>query len=55
MVAMVGGNAYSIETVPFADGYGHTEMIAIDGYQCEIVDGMRVYYGDSLCDLYESD
>ena len=37
------------------EGYGHTEMIAIDGYRCEIVDGMRVYYGDSLCDSDESE
>ena len=48
-------NAYSIENDPFADGYSHTEMIAIDGYRCEIVDGMRVYYGDSPCDSDESD
>ena len=54
-VAMVGLNAFSIENDPFADGYGHTEMIAIDGYRCEIVDGMRVYYGDSPCDSDESD
>ena len=47
VVAMVVMNALSIENDPFADGYGHTEMIAIDGYRCEIVDGMRVYYGDS--------
>ena len=30
-------------------------MIVIDGYRCEIVDGMRVYYGDSPCYSDESD
>ena len=54
VVAMVGGNAYSIETNPFADGYGHTEMIAIDGYRGEIINGMKMYYGDSPCDSDES-
>ena len=54
-VVMVGGNAYLIETDPFAEEYGHTKMLAIDGLRCEIVDGMRVYYEDSPCDSDESD
>ena len=54
-VVMVGGNAYSIVPDPFAEEYGHTKLLAIDGFRCEIVDGMRVYYEDSLCDSDESD
>ena len=54
-VVMVCGNAYSIENDPFAEEYGHTEMIAIDGFWGEIVDGMVVYYEDNPCDSDESD
>ena len=54
-VVMVCGNAYSIENNPFSEEYGHTEMIAIDGFRGEIVDGMVVYYEDNLCDSDESD
>ena len=55
VVDMVGMDVLSIENDLFADGYGDTEMIAIEGYRCEIVDGMRVYYGDSPCNSDESD
>ena len=44
MVAMMGMDAWSIEKDMFADGYSDTERIAVDGFRCEIVDGMRVYY-----------
>ena len=48
MVAMVGMDAWSIEKDMFADGYGDTEMIAIDGYRCEIVDGMKLGHWECL-------
>ena len=54
-VAMVCGNAYSIENDPFAEEYGHTKILAIDGFRGEIVDGMVVYYEDNPCDSDESD
>ena len=54
MVAMVGMDALSIENDLFDCVKGDTEMIAMDGYRCEIVDGMTVYYGGSPCDSDES-
>ena len=54
-VVMVCGNAYSIENDPFAEEYGHTKILAIDGFRGEIVDGMVVYYEDNPCDSDESD
>ena len=56
MVAMVGMNALPIRNdAPFDCGDGDTAWIANNGYQCEIVDGMTVYYGGNLCDSDESD
>ena len=52
---MIGGNAYSIENDPFAEEYGQTEILAIDGFWGEIVDGRVVYYEDNPCDSDESD
>ena len=50
VVAMVGMDALSIENDLFADGYGYAEMIAIEGYRCDIFDGMMVYYEQrSIC------
>ena len=39
----------SIENDPFAEEYGHTKILAIDGFWGEIVDGMMVYYEDNPC------
>ena len=50
-VVMICGNAYSIENDPFAEEYGHTEILAIDGFWGEIVDGMVVYYDDYNFDM----
>ena len=52
---MICGNAYSIENDPLAEEYGQTEILAIDGFWGEIVDGMVVYYEDNPCDSDESD
>ena len=41
-VVMVCGNAYLIENDPLAEEYGHAEILAIDGFWGEIVDGMVV-------------
>ena len=53
MVAMVGMDALPIENDATLD-YGDGDT-AIDGYRCEIVDGMMAYYGGSPCDMDESD
>ena len=56
VVAMVGMNALPIKyDAPFDCGDGDTACIALNGYRCEIVDGMTVYYGGNLCDSDESD
>ena len=54
-VVMVCGNAYLIDNDLFAEEYGHTKILAIDGFRGEIVDGMVVYYEDTPCDSDESD
>ena len=36
-VVMICGNAYSIENVPFAEEYGHTEILAIDGFGVKLL------------------
>ena len=56
MVAMVGMNTLPIRNdAPFDCGNSDTAWIAINGYQCEIVDGVTVYYGGNLCDSDGSD
>ena len=56
VVAMVGMNALPIKNdAPLDCGDGDTAWIAHNGYRCEIVDGMTVYYGGNLCDSDESD
>ena len=40
---------------PLAEEYGHAEILAIDGFRGEIVDGMVVYYEDNPCDSDELD
>ena len=56
VVVMVGMDALPIRNdVPFDCGDGDTAWIANNGYRCEIVDGMTVYYGGNLCDSDESD
>ena len=56
VVAMVGMDALSIRNdAPFDYGNGGTAWIADNGYQCEIIDGVPVYYGGNLCDSDESD
>ena len=39
----------------FDCGDGDTAWIADNGYQCEIIDGVTVYYDGNLCDSDESD
>ena len=39
----------------FDYGKGGTSWFADNGYQCEIIDGVPVYYGGNLCDSDESD
>ena len=56
VVAMVGMNTLPIRNdAPFDYGDIYTAWIAINGYQCEVVDGVTVYYGGNLCDSDESD
>ena len=55
LVAMVGMNALPIgNDAPFDCGDGDTAWIADNGYQCEIIDGVTVYYEGNLCDSDES-
>ena len=56
VVAMVGMNTLPIRNdAPFDYGDSYTAWIVINGYQCEIVDGVTVCYGGNLCDSDESD
>ena len=56
MVAMVGMDAMPIRNDALLDCVdGGTAWIADNGYRCETVDGMTVYYGSDLCDSDESD
>ena len=51
VVAMVGMDALPIRNdAAFDCGDGGTSWIADNGYQCEVIDGMTVYYGGNLCD-----
>ena len=56
MVAMVGMDALPIRhDAPLHCVDGGTAWIADNGYRCETIDGMTVYYGSDLCDSDESD
>ena len=56
VVAMVGMDALPMRNDAPLDGVdGCTEWIADNGYRCETIDGMTVYYGGDLCDSDETD
>ena len=56
VVAMVGMDALQIRNYALLDCVdGGTAWIADNGYRCETIDGMTVYYGSDLCDSGESD
>ena len=56
MVAMVGMDALPMRNAaPLDCADGGTAWIADNGYRCETIDGMTVYYGSDLCDSDELD
>ena len=56
VVAMVGMDALPIRNdAPLDCVDGGTAWIADNGYRCETIDGMTVYYGSDLCDSDDSD
>ena len=56
VVAMVGMDALPMRNdAPLDCVDGGTAWIADNGYRCETIDGMTVYYGSDLCALDESD
>ena len=56
VAAMVGMDGLPIRNeTPFDCGDSDTAWMTNNGYRCEIVDGMAVYYGGNLCDSDESD